>query len=179
MIRVISSRCFIFILGENRANYRNGITADRELEQFFPLYTPFSPSPPRWKRLHPSIRENVNRRTNAFNVRQIELTYTALCADCSRNCEALRFVRRFGGKVGAGFQKAWDRWVNGGKGRVYANMRAHDRVEARSECVPNDRQTASKSLDRRKVPFLRYDNIDRRPMVRRLNYYVARRTRCA
>lgn len=77
------------------------------------------------------------------------------------------------------FQKAWDRWVNGGKGRVYANMRAHDRVEARSECVPNDRQTASKSLDRRKVPFLRYDNIDRRPMVRRLNYYVARRTRCA
>lgn len=139
MIRVISSRCFIFILGENRANYRNGITADRELEQFFPLYTPFSPSPPppRWKRLHPSIRENVNGRTNAFNVRQIELTYTALCADCSRNCEALRFVRRFGGKVGAGFQKAWDRWVNGGKGRVYAGQTCVHMIESghgRSVC---------------------------------------------
>lgn len=62
------------------------------------------------------------------------------------------------------------------EGRAVFTRGKHACMIESGQCVPNDRQTASKSLDRRKVPFLRYDNIDRRP---RLNYYVARRTRCA
>lgn len=126
-------RCFIFILGENGGNYRNGITADRELEQFFPLYTPFPPAG--WMETFTSVDSDVNGRTNAFSVGQIELTYTALCADCSRNCDS------FGVEKFERFQKAWmgPGLIKGGRCLRGPNMRASSSRSTGSVSVPNDR----------------------------------------
>lgn len=82
-----------------------------------------------------SVDSDVNGRTNAFSVGQIELTYTALCADCSRNCDS------FGVEKFERFQKAWmgPGLIKGGRCLRGPNMRASSSRSTGSISVPNDR----------------------------------------
>lgn len=133
---IISFVVLFLSSGKIGENYRNGITADRELEQFFPLYHPFSLRPGGWKRLHPSIP--VNGRTNAFNVRQIELTYTALCADCM--AEIAKRCDSFGVGKARTISESMDGTTTTTLNKGMFTRAKHACIEAhRSRSVANDR----------------------------------------
>lgn len=143
---IISFVVLFLSSGKIGENYRNGITADRELEQFFPLYHPFSLRPGGWKRLHPSIP--VNGRTNAFNVRQIELTYTALCADCM--AEIAKRCDSFGvGKARTISESMDGTTTTLNKGMFTRAKHACIEAHRSTESVGGERSAASKSGDSR------------------------------
>lgn len=128
-----------------------------------------------------SVDSDVNGRTNAFSVGQIELTYTALCADCSRNCDS------FGVEKFERFQKAWmgPGLIKGGRCLRGPNMRASSSRSTGSVSVPNDRpprRVATRRGSRSPqsaAPITFFDAIYRSSMLHGLNYYAAGRTRCA